>query len=190
MPLAKHCGTVHVEEPVGTGHFVEGAQRVNGGAVRAYPSKQRRKYVLVCAAVEDSVGDVKTAVKLRQLAGLSVACGGVAGFHSATEFRCHAVTPQQVTHKAFRRNGVGFGQGVPIYHKHALCLDEVDDALFVFGTDGQVVLDDDCAAVHAKVLVLRFGFQQVDDVVHQVYKSQFALLGGVSPLSVPVSSVD
>ena len=100
------------------------------------------------------------------------------------------MSPQQVAHKAFRRDGVSFGQGVPIDNKHTLCLDEVYYALLVFRTNGQVVLDYDCAAVHAEVFVLRLGFQQVDDVVHQVNKAQFALFGGVSPFSVPVRSVD
>jgi len=189
--LSENDCAVNIEEPVGTGDLVEGAQGVKLGAVGAYPLEQRSlDDMLVGTAIENGGIDVKASVKLGHLGVLAVGSGGVARLHAAAELGSHFMTLEKVTNQRLGSNRVGLGQGVPVDHPHFLGFDKLLYALLVFGTDSQIILNDYHAAVDAEALIGILGFKDVDDVVHKVHKTELGLLGSMSPFSVPVGTAD
>ena len=188
--LAEDGGTVDIEEPVRPRHLVEGAQGGDGAAVRRRPVEKGRQDVLVRAAVEDRVLDTEPAVQLRELGGLTVGGRRVTRFHAATEGVRHLVPEQEVPDECLGGDGVRLGQGVPVDDEQTLVRNQFFDAVAVLRADGEVVLEDNGTAVYAEVGILGLRFEKMNNIVHQIGEPQFALLGGVSPLPIPVCAAD
>ena len=189
--FTQHHSTVDKEEPVGTGYIVKGTQSIQRRAVSTHPFIQRGfDYVTVGAAIENASINVKATIQLRHLRVLTVRSSGVTGFHTTAEVLGLSVTFQQVTNQRFGSNGVGFRQGVPVNHQNFLFLYQFFDTFPIFRTYFQVVFDYDGTAVYTEAFVIGFGFQHIDNVVHQIAQAEFGLFRSVTPFTVPVRTTD
>jgi hypothetical protein len=92
----------------------------------------------------------------------------------------------QIAEERFAADQKFVGQDVPRTKADAAALHQALEPGSAFGTNLEIVGDDDGLAVEVEVREGGVAFEQVDEAIHQPYQAQAELLERLVPLAIPV----